>query len=395
VLGQQLVEAGQLLVKREEALREAATVLEQRVRERTAALHAELATREQVELALQEANLQLTEAVDDLERQARDIGALNELGDYLQACRSPEEAAAVIQRLGGRLFPDSAGYVGVFRASQNLIEPLAAWGEAVGLTGGFAPEECWALRRGRPHRVIDLATDLPCAHTPDPGPHGYHCLPLLADGEALGMLHLRFPAAHDAARAAAQERLAAAVAERVGLALATLRLQTRLRDQSIRDPLTGLYNRRYLEESLDRELQRAERQGDQVGVIMLDIDHFKRFNDTFGHQAGDELLREVGGYILAHIRGEDLACRYGGEELALILPGADLAQAGMRAEALRDGLRGLTVLHQRQLLGTITASLGVAVFPAHGRNADEVLRAADTSLYRAKREGRDRIALAS
>jgi diguanylate cyclase (GGDEF)-like protein len=301
----------------------------------------------------------------------------------------------VIRRLGAQLFQGSSGFVGVFRASQNLVEPLAAWGDEAGEFTDFAPEQCWALRRGRPHAVGDDAANLPCGHAPAVPTDGYQCLPLMADGEMLGILHLRGLTASDAHGLVARHRLATAVAERIGLALATLRMQVRLRDQSIRDPLTGLYNRRYLEESLDRELQRADRQDQPLSVIMLDLDHFKRFNDTFGHQAGDALLREVGRYLTTHIRDDDFACRYGGEELTLILPGATLAAAEARAEALRQGLRDLTILHQRRVLGPITASIGVATFTQHGDTAEALLRAADSSLYRAKREGRDRIALAS
>ncbi|HEY8597016.1 MAG TPA: diguanylate cyclase [Thermomicrobiales bacterium] len=394
-LERELFTAGQLLNTREASLREAATILERRVEERTEALHEELRARQQAEVALHETNTQLTGVVQMLERQARDISMLNELGDYLQSCRTTEEAATVIRRLGGQLFPGSTGFVGIFRASQNLIEPVASWGEAGQTFADFAPEACWALRRGRSHQVVDPASDLPCAHAPESHIGGYLCLPLLADGEMLGILHLRLMASDSTIDETAQQRLTIAVAERVGLALANLRMQARLRDQSIRDPLTGLYNRRYLEESLERELQRAERQGAAVSVIMVDLDHFKRFNDTFGHQAGDALLREVGSYLGTHIRGEDFACRYGGEELTLILPGANLSAAEARAETLRNGLRDLTVLHQRRVLGPITASIGVAAFPIHGQTTEAVLRAADSSLYRAKREGRDRIVLAS
>jgi diguanylate cyclase (GGDEF)-like protein len=167
-----------------------------------------------------------------------------------------------------------------------------------------------------------------------------------------------------------------------------------LQQQAIHDPLTGLYNRRYLDETMPRELHRAERTGQPVGVIMLDVDHFKRFNDTYGHDAGDTLLRAVGTFLQQHTRGDDIACRYGGEEFTLVLPGASLAATQQRAKELRAGIQHLGVEHQGQPLGTVTASLGIAVFHAHGTTADSLIRAADQALYHAKRGGRNRVVLA-
>jgi diguanylate cyclase (GGDEF)-like protein len=184
------------------------------------------------------------------------------------------------------------------------------------------------------------------------------------------------------------------VAEHIALALANLKLQETLRDQAIRDPLTGLFNRRYMEESLEREVSRAGRSGIPVGVIMLDIDHFKHFNDTFGHEAGDTLLGALGNFLRAHIRGGDIACRYGGEEFTLILPDASFDATRDRAEQLREAVTKLNVLHRGETLGPITLSLGVATFPEHGSIGQAVLLAADGALYRAKHEGRNRVVVA-
>jgi diguanylate cyclase (GGDEF)-like protein len=164
-----------------------------------------------------------------------------------------------------------------------------------------------------------------------------------------------------------------------------------LKQQAIRDGLTGLHNRRYLDETLPRELQRAERQKQPVGIIMLDIDHFKRFNDTYGHDAGDTLLRAVGAVLQEHTRGDDIVCRYGGEEFMLVLPGASLAATQQRAEELRTEVQALMVEHGGQALAQVTVSLGVAGFPAHGTTADSLIRAADQALYQAKRGGRNRV----
>jgi diguanylate cyclase (GGDEF)-like protein len=187
-----------------------------------------------------------------------------------------------------------------------------------------------------------------------------------------------------------KRQLAVNVAEHTNLALANLLLRETLHHQSIRDPLTGLYNRRYLEEAMEREIYRAERHQSSLGLIMLDVDHFKQFNDRFGHNAGDELLRELGNFLMGKARQTDIACRYGGEEFIVILPGTMEAVA-KKAEKLREKFRHLTIVHQGQILGRTTISLGVATFPDHGSTAKEIITAADMAMYQAKREGRNRV----
>jgi diguanylate cyclase (GGDEF)-like protein len=171
-------------------------------------------------------------------------------------------------------------------------------------------------------------------------------------------------------------------------------LREALRAQSTKDPLTGLYNRRYLQEMLDREIRRAIRSEQHLGVLMLDLDHFKKFNDTYGHEAGDAVLRETASFLVRSIRVEDFVCRYGGEEFVVVLPTADLRAAEARAERIRSKLRDLVVMHDGRSLGVITVSVGVAALPDHGMSEKELLQAADAALYRAKRGGRDRVVVA-
>jgi len=184
------------------------------------------------------------------------------------------------------------------------------------------------------------------------------------------------------------------MAGHIALALSNLRLSEKLRHQSIRDPLTGLFNRRYMEESLERELRRGVRNNELVALLMIDIDHFKQFNDTFGHQAGDTLLREFGTFLRQRTRGQDVACRFGGEEFVIILTASSLDGASQRAELLREELKQLVVQHVGQVLGALSISIGVSAFPNHGSSAEELLNAADRALYRAKSEGRDKVVLA-
>jgi diguanylate cyclase (GGDEF)-like protein len=185
--------------------------------------------------------------------------------------------------------------------------------------------------------------------------------------------------------------LATAVAERISLAVANLKLREVLRNQSIRDPLTGLFNRRYMEESLNRELHRAARKHRSVSLVMLDLDHFKQFNDTFGHQAGDMLLREVASVIKARVRAGDLACRYGGEEFALILSETDTNGAHLCVDNIREAVKQLSVQFRGQSLGSMTLSAGIAASPGHSDNSEDLIHMADGALYRAKKEGRDRV----
>jgi diguanylate cyclase (GGDEF)-like protein len=219
------------------------------------------------------------------------------------------------------------------------------------------------------------------------------CVPILAQGEALGILHIQ-ATDQNPSLGEAELSFKTTFTAQVGLSVANIRLREALRAQSTKDPLTGLYNRRYLQEMLDREIRRAIRSEQALGVLMLDLDHFKNFNDTYGHDAGDAVLRETASFLVRSIRAEDFVCRYGGEEFVVILPTADLRAAEARAQRIRAKLRDLVILHNGRSLGLITASIGVAALPAHGTNEKELLQAADAALYRAKREGRDRVAVA-
>jgi len=186
-------------------------------------------------------------------------------------------------------------------------------------------------------------------------------------------------------------QLATTFAVQTGLALANLKLREVLKEQAIRDPLTGLHNRRFLEEMLARELARARRNKTPLAVIMADVDHFKRFNDTYGHDAGDTVLRSVAQTLKDHIRGSDIACRFGGEEFTLVLPETAIDAAREKTESLRQAIASLVLSHAGRPLGTITMSFGLAIFPEHGSDAAGLLQAADQALYRAKNDGRNRV----
>jgi diguanylate cyclase (GGDEF)-like protein len=222
---------------------------------------------------------------------------------------------------------------------------------------------------------------------------------MMAHGETLGLLYVDTGQNHNAesmftSNGEPMEQLAKTLAEQASLALANLKLREALRTQSIRDPLTNLYNRRYMEESLDRELSRAVRKHTPVSLLLIDVDHFKRFNDTFGHEAGDIVLRSLGHLLQSQLRSEDIVCRFGGEEFVVILPDAPLDGARQRGEQLRAATKELITEYHGQTLGQVTLSIGVSTFPANGGNGTALLEAADAALYRAKKEGRDCVVLA-
>ena len=362
--------------------------------------------RDKLEADVAARTAELTEANSRLETSMRELAAthlevtlLAEMIDLFQACRTSEEAYAVIARCAEQLFPGESGELFVFKASRNVVESVARWGPPFTHERCFEPEECWGLRRGRAHVVESSPLASLCRHIGQPSPAASLCVPMMAQGTTLGVLTLqRASQLGDASPVRPPlrdyERLAGTASEHIALALASLNLRETLRHQAVRDQLTGLFNRRYLEETLEREVRRAERRSLPLAVIMLDIDHFKRFNDTFGHEAGDALLREVGGYLRTHVRPEDIACRYGGEEFTLILPDAPLEPTRRRADELRQGIARLGIEHRGQPLGAVTISMGVALFPAHGTHPDMLLRVADRALYRAKEQGRDCVIVA-
>lgn len=362
----------------------------------------DITERRKARQALEEANQKLAMSMEVLKGRSEEIATLSEFGRLLQSCLSREEAYQIIKAYCHKLFPSFSGGVYLTAASRNLVQVVTAWGQPDVSEPNFAPDECWALRGGRMHCVAEPNAPAQCGHMPHNPGLSYLCLPLMAQGEAMGILHIECAA--DFAGMSpedleefkrSRQELAGAVAEHVALALANLQLRETLRSQSIRDPLTGLYNRRYMEESLEREILRASRSNSPIGILILDVDHFKDYNDTFGHEAGDVVLREVGSLLQKQVREEDIACRFGGEEFVLILPGTPLEVARERAEHLRESVRQLTVGFRGQTLAAITVSLGLAIYPEHGSSAESILESADQALYMAKQSGRNRTVFAA
>ena len=349
----------------------------------------DITERKYMETSLIQANEQMGEFLNKLQRRNNEIALLNEMSRLLQACQSAEEAYRIIADLSSQLFPGTAGGVYMVNAARTVVNAVASWGELPSSSRNFSPHDCWALRPGQTRFLTEDQAEASCLHLTKPLPTVSYCLPMQVQGETLGILHLQ--SQHKEYLDEAKRQLAYTVIEQTSMALSNLKLREALREQSIRDPLTGLYNRRYMEEVLKQQLSRVIRQLHPLGIIMLDIDHFKAFNDTYGHATGDALLSELGRFLQSHIRGEDIACRYGGEEFILIMPDASLEAAQQRAEHLRNEIRQMQVQNAVQSYGRITLSIGVAIYPLHGHTIEAVLHAADVALYRAKQEGRDRV----
>jgi diguanylate cyclase (GGDEF)-like protein len=321
------------------------------------------------------------------------LNVLNRMSELLQSCLALHEAYRVVGSVAAELFPQDAGAVLAPSPSGTTLETVATWGAGRMDQRGLTPDQCWAIRNGQSHVVPDTRTGALCGHLPTPPPAAYICAPLVAQGETLGVLHVGTPAAAEPGppgAAGARRPLIEAVAAQFALGLASVRMREVLRSQSIRDPLTGLFNRRYMEETLEREVRRAERAGRPLTLLLLDIDQFKYQNDRFGHEAGDAVLRELGALLARSLRREDVACRFGGDEFVLVLPDASLDTALRRADEIRETVKGLRVAAHGHRLGAITVSIGLAALPDHGLDREALLAAADTALYRAKRAGRDR-----
>ena len=331
-------------------------------------------------------NSELAEKVETLEKWHEERLKLAKMNEFLQACLTVREAEIVLTDLLQPLFPNSHGVVYLMNNNKNLLEAIASWGIAM-CESNFEPDECWSLRRGNIHQVYPQIDRLYCAHINTTCNSPTLCSPMIAKGKTLGMLYLRFD---DTKKIGPMvQELATTVSQNIAMSFANLKLQEKLRHQSLRDPLTGLYNRRYLQECLSKEIDRSRRKQQTISVIMLDVDRFKRFNDIYGHSAGDLVLKEVSTYLLRQTRQYDIPCRYGGEELVIVMPDASIEDTVIRAEQIRKGIKELELKYQDRSLETITVSIGVSCFPQHGHDVDSLIRAADGALYEAKNSGRD------
>ncbi|RKE45923.1 MULTISPECIES: diguanylate cyclase [unclassified Sphingomonas] len=335
------------------------------------------------ERQLQIVNTELEQNTKSLRERGEVIELLGGMAHRMQAARTDDELAQIIRVFVPQVLPDIPGALYAHNNSRNCLAPVASWGGITVPIEGFAPERCWALRRGQSHSVEDPSREIVCGHVAEN--EVYHCEPLLAGGEVIGVLYLQ-------GRIGAENRFRMNVlTENIASALVNHRLQRSLREQTIRDPLTSLFNRRYMEETLKLEIARSSRAGTPLSLVMCDIDHFKRFNDEFGHDAGDSVLQMVAAEMRSRFRDGDVICRFGGEEFTIIAPGTTAEALAGRVETVRRAIAELAVRHGNRTLGSTSMSFGIATWSdAMDRDGATLIQAADMALYQSKRDGRNR-----
>ncbi|NES06045.1 MAG: diguanylate cyclase [Okeania sp. SIO2F4] len=334
----------------------------------------------------------LQESVNKLEQRNYEMTTINQMMEFLQACAKIEDANEFLAEFLKKLFPGFSSSILLKDECNCKFESVSSYGNLADSETLVKFNDCWALRRGQTHIASNAQPGLFCHHVDrESQPTTTICIPLLNRGKVWGLFYLRTQCSEKISHH--QKELAHTVAEQISLALYNLKLREKLRNDSIRDALTGLFNRRYLDEYLKQEIIRAKRNQQPLSVIMVDVDRFKRFNDTYGHDVGDIVLRELGRFLQQQVRVYDIACRYGGEEMTLILINTPISVAKQRAENICSGVRSLSLKNQGETLPSITISLGVACFPLHGTTGEEIVQRADRALYRAKKTGRNRVVL--
>ncbi|WNC71034.1 sensor domain-containing diguanylate cyclase [Thalassotalea psychrophila] len=318
----------------------------------------------------------------------REFELLNQLANYLAACKSFDEAEKIITNLVPKIIGDVSGSLSIIKDSRNLVEPKINWSKGNNAQVPFAPSECWALRKGHYHLTTESDITIRCEHTAEEQDQML-CIPLSAHGNTIGVVHF------DIQGKLSDDRmmLVKSVVEHLGLAMANLKLQYQLRSQALKDPLTGLFNRRFLDENLELEISRANRHGKSLSLLMVDFDHFKRFNDNFGHDAGDYVLKEISTLLDKNTRKENSVCRVGGEEIAILLPETSKEDAALLADKLCSLVRKLHLKHRGQSLGKLSISIGISSFPDDADTAFDLYKHADSCLYKAKANGRDQYSI--
>ena len=331
-------------------------------------------------------------AVSDHVQARHQIERLFVMAEMLQSATDREDANEVLRASATQLLPGLGGALYVFNNSRDRLDLSTTWsgdgstGAQSDLPDHITPNSCWALKRGKPHRNTGITGALRCAHAV--AGQATLEIPMAARGELYGLLELTATGPDAEARMADIQLIAGALADAMSLALSSISLRERLRNQALRDPLTGLYNRRFLEEMIERLAHDAERKRTPLAALMLDLDHFKTLNDQFGHATGDAVLRQVSNTIMASLRVTDVACRYGGEELAILMPDTSLEQAMVKAEQIRAAI---TDMSRDGRVPPVSASIGIASTPETSVRAADLIAAADAALYLAKQQGRDRV----
>jgi diguanylate cyclase (GGDEF)-like protein len=325
-----------------------------------------------------------------IRQRTHEIELMHRLATMLAACSNMVEAQQIVSDILPRILGQVNGSVSLMRASRNQLVTQLDWGETWPGSVSFAPEECWSLRKGRAHLSNNDFHSLTCGHMHEMDNNQTLCIPLTAHGNTIGIMHLYFGQG-DIKIDPIIEQLAFSVSEHLGLALANLSLQEKLRSQALSDPLTGLFNRRFFEQKLEEHSMNSPTSEQPLSLLMLDLDHFKRFNDNFGHDAGDFVLKEISALLKQSVSEDEIACRLGGEELAVLLPHYSMQEATEFGQTLCDTVRSMHLEHKGLSLGQLGVSIGVATYPKPASDTESLVKMADNALYMAKDMGRSRV----
>ncbi len=347
--------------------------------------------------ALEKSTREATEN-EQLRQQERRL--LSQVSEWLYSAKSLEELLQVISKSLETLMPEAEGQLYIYSNSRDTLDLNIQWGGSGAATKHIEPDDCWALRRGRAYAYGMRPIEFPCGHShavEDDSP--YFCVPITAHGQTNGLLHLNFGAfAPDRAQREKFKyfldqrwELALLCAEQISLAIANVQLRQELLDQSVRDPLTNLWNRRWFLEAAHRQINSSRSAGTNCSVISIDVDHFKKFNDHHGHDAGDLVLRALGARMIEFFTTDASPCRLGGEEFIVLCANKTLEETCALADAFRQQVEALNVKYSGESLPKITISAGVAVWPEHAMHVADLVKAADVALYKAKAQGRNQV----
>lgn len=331
----------------------------------------------------------LEHLVESTQRRNQQLRLLSEATALLTAADSYAEVAAIVRQFLPQVYPAVAG--ALFLGDANDFRRMSVWGASPQVVEQLAWADCWALRRGEEHRVADSNVDLNCVHCKLATPMPHACIPVFAVGQAVGLLELHWPERD--AEDVPDSVLLTALAKQLGLSITNLKLREELRQQALHDPLTGLHNRRHLARFMEQCLADHRREGLGFAVLMLDLDHFKRLNDRFGHEFGDQVLIEVAALLRRVAHASDAAFRHGGEEFLMVLRGRTAASVRSTAERIRTSVADLELKQRGPSSDApkLSISIGLAMFPDHGNELAGLFAAADQALYAAKAEGRNRV----
>lgn len=351
----------------------------------------------QEEIQLKSVNQKLENTLHKVETQAQEMTQINEMNNRLRSSIAIDESLKILALYLKKLIPSSAGIIYLLNHSKNYLEALAEWNLPRNSEKVFSPNNCLGLRQGKLYFFTNSDECIPCKHIEEISEKlpPYLCIPLHAMNEVVGILHIQFPSFIGKNNEEITQLignntvLIQNLSGQVALTISNMKLYELLKMRSTRDVLTNLYNRSYLMETFDRDIQRAKRNITPFAVVMMDFDHFKDINDKYGHEAGDVVLKDIAKLLVSSFRSSDICCRYGGEEILIILYDTPVEDAMLKIEHVRKSIEELTF----HFVGTmsITASFGISNFPVDGDNSEALIKAADEALYQAKKEGRNKV----